>query len=599
MAKPLSFAGKLLQNPAVSVRLVNDSSGLKAEPILAQLDRIRHSAVFAGSERLLAFLSFVVEEAVRGAGDSLKEAVVGNAVYARDPPYDPRIDSTVRVEARRLRLKLREYYEAEGRGDPVVIGLPAGRYVPTFLSNRRAVAARAPERDPPLFEQGTGARIAILPTRALSVDPADQSFADGLTDELMFAFRDSEGLRITSRDLAFGYRDSARPLAEIAVALGVDAVMQGTVRSHPGVLRITVEVSDPKGFIVWSDRFDIPDEDRLLIQERVAATTVSRVRFDNSFLRAGRMRPLPTALEANARVYRARQLLDRQTPAAITRALDLFREVARSAPDYGRGHSGIADCVCDLYRLGLKDRADAGAEARPAVRHALDVDPGSVEAHCALGTIAAWLDGDAETAQAMYAKALALGGNARSHRLHGLFLTLRRRYDEAERFLREARALEPYSSHQDIVESIHAYQGRLAPPDPKAFAHAAIPVEALVNAALSEAVTQRQRAWSDQTAPSGHAGARGPDIINAEIELAAWRGDRHRARAALGSEDPKASAFARAALAAAVCDEQRSLEAARHSVDRREFAANWLRSDPRFDRLRDLPAFQALLGRLT
>ncbi|WP_428664019.1 hypothetical protein [Reyranella sp.] len=580
----------------MSIRLANDSSGLEAQPVLAQLDRIRRSAVFAGSERLLAFLSFVVEETVRGGGDSLKEAVIGNAVYARDPPYDPRIDSTVRVEARRLRLKLREYYEGEGRGDPVVIDLPAGRYVPTFVPNRRSVTAT--RRDPQLFEQGTGARIAILPTRALSADPADQSFADGLTDELMFAFRDAQGLRITSRDLAFGYRDSPRPLAEIAVALGVDAVIHGTVRRHPGILRITVEVSDPKGFVVWSDRFDIPDEDRLLIQERVAATTVSRVRFDNSSLRAGRMRPLPTALEANARVYRARQLLDQQTPAAIARALDLFREVARGAPDYGRGHSGVADCLCDLYRLGLKDRAEAVAEARPAVRRALEVDPGSVEAHCALATIAAWLDGDAETAQAMYAKALALGGNARSNRLHGLFLTLHRRFDEAERALREARSIEPYSSHQDIVEAIHAYQGRFAPPDPKVFAHAAIPIEVLVNAALSESVTGRQRDWPAPTGPSGHAGERGPDMVHADIELAAWRGDRDRARAALDSEDPKASAFARAALAAAVGDRQQSLEAAGHSVERGEFAANWLRTDPRFDCLRDLPAFQALLDRL-
>jgi len=78
--------------------------------------------------RLMVFLQFVVDETLNDEPGSLKEAVIGNAVYGREPSYDSRIHSTVRVEARRLRRKLDEYYAGPGRDDPVRISLPTGAY---------------------------------------------------------------------------------------------------------------------------------------------------------------------------------------------------------------------------------------------------------------------------------------------------------------------------------------------------------------------------------------------------------------------------------------------------------------------------------------
>src|ERR1700754_124042 len=105
---------------------LSETGNLRPTAIRKQIDRLQRSLVFAGSDRLMRFLQFVEDETLKGEGGSLKEAVIGNAVYGRDPPYDPRIDSTVRVEARRLRRKLDEYYEGEGRSDPVRISLPRG-----------------------------------------------------------------------------------------------------------------------------------------------------------------------------------------------------------------------------------------------------------------------------------------------------------------------------------------------------------------------------------------------------------------------------------------------------------------------------------------
>src|SRR5690349_12866637 len=87
----------------------------------AQLERILVSPVFAGTERLSRFLSFIVEMALEGRAGEIKEYVIGLEVYQRKESFDPKLDSVVRVEASRLRSRLREYYETIGKNDPIRI----------------------------------------------------------------------------------------------------------------------------------------------------------------------------------------------------------------------------------------------------------------------------------------------------------------------------------------------------------------------------------------------------------------------------------------------------------------------------------------------
>src|SRR3990167_2698624 len=89
-----------------------------------QLQRLLTSPVLASSGRLRRFLEFVVEKALAGEGERLKEFVIGIEVFDRDAQYDPRVDSIVRVEAARLRTKLAEHYNGDGRGDAIVFTLP-------------------------------------------------------------------------------------------------------------------------------------------------------------------------------------------------------------------------------------------------------------------------------------------------------------------------------------------------------------------------------------------------------------------------------------------------------------------------------------------
>jgi Tol biopolymer transport system component len=118
--------------PSETDAIAHPRSGLPDAVIRAQLERILASEVFSRSQQLRRFLTFIVEESLTGS-TSLKESVLAHELYGKGTDFDGGTDPVVRVDARRLRDKLREYYE--GRSDPVVISLPKGSYVPLFEGN--------------------------------------------------------------------------------------------------------------------------------------------------------------------------------------------------------------------------------------------------------------------------------------------------------------------------------------------------------------------------------------------------------------------------------------------------------------------------------
>jgi WD40-like Beta Propeller Repeat len=111
--------------------------------VRSQLERLLGSEIFLRSERLSGFLRFVVERTLDGQGGSLKEQILGSELYGKGPEFDGSADPIVRVDARRLRDKLREYYSQFPR-DPIVISLPKGSYVPVFQENELLLDTRAP-----------------------------------------------------------------------------------------------------------------------------------------------------------------------------------------------------------------------------------------------------------------------------------------------------------------------------------------------------------------------------------------------------------------------------------------------------------------------
>ncbi len=123
---------------------------------------------FAGSKRLSAFLRFVVERTLSGDTAGIKEYRIGVEVYQRGAAFDSRIDNIVRVEANRLRTKLREYYEGPGSDDPVRIEIPKGTYTPVFYPMASAIAG-VPEPGPALPRQTGRRRRAAMWIAAMAL----------------------------------------------------------------------------------------------------------------------------------------------------------------------------------------------------------------------------------------------------------------------------------------------------------------------------------------------------------------------------------------------------------------------------------------------
>ncbi len=132
--------------------------------------------------------------------DGLKEYVIGTEVYDRKPPYHPSQDSIVRTEARRLRTKLKEYYEAEGKNNPIFIYFRPGSYVPVFRSKVSApgqeTAAGNSAED--VFIEGPGVSVAVIPFLDSSEQPLSAKYARGVTDELIHEIMQCDGCRVVA-----------------------------------------------------------------------------------------------------------------------------------------------------------------------------------------------------------------------------------------------------------------------------------------------------------------------------------------------------------------------------------------------------------------
>ena len=135
------------------------------EEARAQLARIVESRPFASAPVLRRLLTFLVERTLDGHGESLKEYVIGTAVFDRGESFDPRIDTIVRVQARRLRARLADYYAAEGRVDPIRITLPVGRYIPVLTA---VPAAAVPDTAP---HSGAGTTVYAPPAHPVHSRP--------------------------------------------------------------------------------------------------------------------------------------------------------------------------------------------------------------------------------------------------------------------------------------------------------------------------------------------------------------------------------------------------------------------------------------------
>jgi serine/threonine-protein kinase len=219
-----------------------------------------------------------VEQKLRNRSVRLKEYLIGVMVFQRGEMFNPGTDPIVRVQARRLRSKLTLYYETEGRQDLVVIELPSGGYVPVF----RLRAAPPPEGEqlPARLENMPAERrrsVVVLPF--VNIGPAEnERFSDGLTDELIHVLSRTGDLRVVARTSAFHFKGKTDDIRSIGEQLGVDALVEGTVRSHGNQLRVSaglIDVAD--GALLWSGVYEQTADQMFAVQEDISGRIAQKI----------------------------------------------------------------------------------------------------------------------------------------------------------------------------------------------------------------------------------------------------------------------------------------------------------------------------------
>ncbi len=246
--------------------------------VVNQLERILNSTSFRRSVRLSRFLRYTVRYVLDGNTDKCKEFLLGMEVFDKPSSFDPRIDSIVRVEACRLRLRLRRYYESEGKTDTIVIEYPKGSYVPSFCFKEAPATPPAAIGD----DESAGHRwrsIAVLPFADLSPGTDQGYLADGLADEIIHVLTRERSLKVVSQTSAFKYKGKAVDIRQIGRDLQADTALEGSLRKEGPILRITAQlVSVQSGYILWSGTYERLLEDTFAVQKDVSRAIATALR---------------------------------------------------------------------------------------------------------------------------------------------------------------------------------------------------------------------------------------------------------------------------------------------------------------------------------
>jgi TolB-like protein len=251
--------------------------------------------------------------------------------------------------------------------------------------------------------------IAVLPFLTLSADPENEFFADGITEEIINALAQIEGLHVLARSSAFSFKGKHIDLRIIGEQLNVRTILEGSVRKAGNRLRITAQlVNAADGYHLWSERYDREMKDVFDVQDEIARAIVERLKVTlEGAQEEPLVRPATRNLEAYQMYLKGRVLLYHRG-SAISRALACFERAVALDCEYALAWAGLADSYVVLGFYGLAPPAASMPKGTEAARRAVALDPSLVEAHNALAMCCLLHDWDLAAAEREFLCALKL-----------------------------------------------------------------------------------------------------------------------------------------------------------------------------------------------
>ncbi len=309
------------------------------------------------------------------------------------------------------------------------------------------------------------AMLAVLPFENLTKDPEQDYFGDGLTEQLITELGrlDPRRLGVIARTSAVQYQNAGKGADQIARELGVEYLLEGSVRRDGERVRITAQLiraSDQTH--LWAQSYDRELRDILDVQSDVARAVADSIQLaltpEQAVQLASSRVVDPQALES---YLRGRYFWHRRGAQDLLRAREYFESAGAADANYASAHVGLADALILLASYGMIPTQEGYATAKSSALRALELDPALAEAHASLGTIAAEHDWNWQEAEQCFRRAIELQPNyATAHQWYAEFLAHMGRFEEAQGEAQLARRLNPLSAAADLVMGKTLYYAR-------------------------------------------------------------------------------------------------------------------------------------------
>jgi serine/threonine protein kinase/tetratricopeptide (TPR) repeat protein len=290
--------------------------------------------------------------------------------------------------------------------------------------------------------------IAVLPFLDMSPERDQEYFCEGMAEELINALTHLSGLDVSARTSSFQYKGGGHDIRQIGNDLGVETVLEGSVRKAGPRLRITAQlINVDDGNHVWSETYDRTMDDVFAIQDEISLAIVEKLKpallGDKGFELAKRATENP---EAYNLYLRGRWFWNKRTPPDLMQGIEYFKQAIGMAPDYALAYAGMADCYTALAEYSVSPPEGVSHAARETALRALQLDDALPEAHAASGYIKIVYDWDWHGAETDFRRAIELDPHyAPAHHRYAVLLSIMGRYEEGLAEIRQAQALEPNS----------------------------------------------------------------------------------------------------------------------------------------------------------
>lgn len=322
--------------------------------------------------------------------------------------------------------------------------------------------------DPKTLE-GKGYRekrsIAILPFVNMSPDPENEYFSDGISEELLNTLARETALKVTARTSSFAFKGTNEDMRSIGQKLGVETILEGSVRKAGNRVRITAQLINAEdGYHLFSETYERTLDDIFAVQDEISADIANKLKArlgvteqEHQSEPAGSS---PAKLEAYNLYLKGLFHWNQYSPEAAVTAIEYFKQALDIDPQFARAWAFLSFCYSFLGASGNLPAEGSLPYAKEAAERALALDEGLELAHCALGVVYIFLDWDLAAAGKAFQRARAINPNNTAYMYtYSLLLRAEGRFEEGARLLETAIELDPVSiiAHTYLAEMHIAY----------------------------------------------------------------------------------------------------------------------------------------------